>query len=257
MALSEISYPNSYNRELILDLTLNAFSVYDFDHENYPRVHDYVQLPGFILTETSTSVYDSSGNVVVDGSGNPVTTLVLVTGNRSTDLRRENFKLLVSESPQFTLGEYKDYTFTDWVSFDGVGVDFSSFLLTGYNLAGDMARQKQVIYLQVFCRRTEDYYDILGNLDHQSSCMVKSEWNWNNSAAQGKWGTSFQAYRFLYPYAATGTTGDAFDYGETVVVTKNKLRGRGKSLSILFESAAGKDLHLYGWNALVTINGEP
>lgn len=254
MATSEVNYPNSYNRELIFDLNLGAFSVYDLDHPGFPRINDYVQVPGYVIANYNAIVLDNAGDPVVDSSGDPVYTVEQYSTDRTTDLRRERFKYLVTLGVYVSLAEYKDYTFTDWVSVDSVGVDFSSYLLTGYNLAGDMARAKQIIYLQVFCTITEDEY-ISGVLQHQSSCMVKSEWNWNNSTTHGKWGTSFETYRLFKPYTAV-TDGD-FDYGETLMVTKNKLRGRGKALSILFESSTGKDMKLLGWNTLTTINGEP
>jgi len=264
MATSEVSYPNSYNRELILDLTLEAWSVYDFDHADMPRVHAYIPIPAYTITTTTVNVTDSTGVIVTDGSGNNVTIDIQTSVARTTDPRQENFKFLVTgvsgTDVKISLAEYRDYSFTDWVSFDGTGADFSSYLITGYNLAGDMARQKQVIYLQIFCKRTETVYTLDGAsvvLARQSSCYVQSQWNWCEDNTQGKWGTPFQAYRFLKPQPVAPAAGDDFLYGDTVIVTKNKLRGRGKALSLYIYSEAGKDMKLLGWNTLATINGEP
>lgn len=260
MAVSEINYPNSYNRELILDLTLEAYSVYVINHPGFPMLHDYVFIPGYYNSTSDVFVYDSSGNQVVDGSGNPVTVSATYSTDRITDSRRENFKLLISLGTNFSLAEYWDYSFYDWVTVDGVGENFDSYLVTGYNLAGDMARKKQVIYLQIFCKRTEENYTTVGGsvvLDKQSSCYVQSQWNWCEDNTQGKWGTPFQAYRFLLPQPTAPADGDPFDYGNTVIKTKNKLRGRGDALSLYVYSEAGKDMKLLGWNTLVTINGEP
>lgn len=256
---SEISYPNSYNRELILDLTLGAWSVYDMNHATFPNIHDYIPIPGFYLTNNTVNVYDNAGVLVTDGSGNPVTVVRQTSTDRTTDPRKERFKFLITRSTDVSIAEYRDYSFTDWVTIDGTGVDFSSYLITGYNLAGDMARHKQVIYLQIFCNRTETVYTLDGGtvLARQSSCKVQSQWDWNNSAAQGKWGPVFQAYRFLRPQPASPSPGDSFDYGETVITTKNKLRGRGRALSLYIQSEAKKDMKLLGWNVLTTINGEP
>ena len=204
MTTSEVSYPNSYNRELILDLTLEAWSVYDMDHDGMPRIHDYVSIPAYTLTTTTVNVTDSLGVIVTTAAAANVTIDIQTSVTRTTDPRQENFKFLVSSisgsNLKISLAEYRDYSFTDWVSFDGTGVDFSSYLITGYNLAGDMARQKQVIYLQIFCKRTETVYTLDGAsvvLARQSSCYVQSQWNWCEDNTQGKWGTAFQAYRFL------------------------------------------------------------
>lgn len=260
MAANELNYLNSYNKELIFDMNLGAFYVYDMNHPTFPKINDYLKVPSYILSSQTVSVLDNSGNIVVDGSGNPVTTTELTTATRNTDLRKERFKYLVTSGKNVSLAEYKDYTFTDWVTVDGVGANFTSYLITGYNLAGDMARKKQVIYLQVFCKRTETTYTTVNSsvvLANQSSCYVQSQWDWCEDATQGKWGTPFQAYRLFLPQPVAPVDGDAFDYGNLVITTKNKLRGRGDALSLYIYSEAGKDMKLLGWNTLTTINGEP
>ena len=121
-----------------------------------------------------------------------------------------------------------------------------------------MMRQKQAIYLKLYFDRTEDSYilDESGNvvLAHQSGCKVQSQWNWNNSASQGKWGIPFQGYRLLKTHPANPSAGDVFDYGERVIVTKNKLRGRGHCVSLLFVADCGKDTKLLGWGMNMTGN---
>lgn len=257
---SEILYPNSYNRELILDLTLGAWSVYSMDHPGFPKIHDYLSLPGYYLEDTIINGYNNAGVLVTDGAGNTITVVRQTSTDRTTDSRKERFKFLITHNTLVSLAEYRDYSFTDWVSIDNIGTDFSSYLITGYNLAGDMAREKQVVYLQIFCNKTETVYTMSGNnvvLARQSSCKVQSQWDWNNSIAQGKWGPVFQAYRFLRPQPVSPVSGDEFNYGETVITTKNKLRGRGRALSLYIQSEAGKDMKLLGWNVLATVNGEP
>ena len=49
--------------------------------------------------------------------------------------------------------------------------------------------------------------------------------------------------------------GDSFDDGNSVVVTKNKVRGNGKAISINIRSEEDHDLHLYGLSMVVGING--
>lgn len=260
MAL-DTTYLDSYNKELIFDLTLQAFSVFAIESSSsLPRVHAYMPVPNYYLAAETVTVVDSAGVPVTDSTGAIVTTTGYASNTRTSDARKFNFKFLTTYNNKWTFSEYRDYTFYDWVDSDGTGSSFSSYLLTGYNVAGDMARRKRVIYLQVFCKRTEEYYTTDGTgviLANQSSCMVKSEWEWHDSADQGKWGTSFQAYRFLLPQPASPVSGDTFAYGASVIQTKNKLRGSGEALSLLFESTAGKDMKLLGWNALVTVQGEP
>lgn len=258
---NEVTNYDAFNRELILDLTLGAFSIYDIAHTGGQLIRDYVDVPPFYLTRSEVQLY--RGNApVTDGSGNPVTTSGYVsTVNRQTDNRRERFKFLITAGTDISLAEYKDYRFVDWFSIDGVGLPYNTYLLTGYELSQDMLRQKQSIYLKIFFERTEDTYtlDSSGNvvLAHQSGCKVQSHWNWNNSAAQGKWGIPFQGYRLLKTQPANPSAGDTFDYGERVIVTKNKLRGRGHCLSLLFVPECGKDTKLLGWALENTKNDTP
>lgn len=257
----EVTNYDAFNRELILDLTLGAFSIYDIAHTGDQLIRDYVDVPPFYLTRSEVQLYRGN-DPVTDGSGNPVTISGYVsTVNRQTDNRRERFKFLITAGNKISLAEYKDYRFVDWFSIDGVGLPYNTYLLTGYELSQDMLRQKQSIYLKIFFERTEDVYtlDSDGNvvLAHQSGCKVQSHWNWNNSAAQGKWGIPFQGYRLLRTQPANPSAGDTFDYGERVIVTKNKLRGRGHCLSLLFVPECGKDTKLLGWALENTKNDFP
>lgn len=254
MSITELSFPTSYNHELILDLTLEAFSIYNFDHSDEdadaPKVHDYLPIRKTVKEDTETDIFDESGNVVTDGSGNSVTTTVQITTNRTRDSRLENFKFITSQGSNITLSEYRDYDFYDFVSYDGTGFNFSSFLVTGHDISQDFLRKKQAIYLLVFCERTETIYSIVGGVVTPvipSSCKVQARWEWNTSAAQGKWGTQFQAYRLFLPKATSPSSGDTFDYGPSVIETKNKLRGSGKALSLYFQSEEAKDMKLLGW----------
>lgn len=254
---TELSSYDSFNRELILDLTLGAFSIYDIAHNNNQAIRDYIEVPAFYLKREDVVLYRGN-DVVTDGSGVPlVITGAVSTVNRHTDNRAERFKFLVTSGTDISLAEYRDYRFVDWYSIDGVGLPFNSYLLTGYTFTEDLLRNKQTIYLKLFFERTEDVYtiDSLGNvvLAHQSGCKVQAHWNWNNSVAQGKWGVPFQGYRLLKNQPTSPVEGDTFDYGEKVIVTKNKLRGRGHCLSLLFVPECGKDTKLLGWGLDVTV----
>ncbi len=252
---------DSYNRELIFDLTLGAFSLYDMAHgDNYPVLNDYVPVTDAYSTLEDQSVLNDGGDQVVDDDGNIVIASLNASANRNLNPRKERIKYLTTHGTSWTLSEYRDYNFRDFVSLDDVGADFFSFLITGYDLGGDMMRNKQAPYLLVYCRRTESHYILTGSgivPDLPSSCIVQVQWDWNDSPAQGKWGTKFEAYRLLKSIHQTPIAGEMFDYGDTVVVTKNKLRGKGRSLSLFIQSDSGKDLRLLGWGVLETKQGEP
>lgn len=246
---SESNYLNNYIKELNLDLTLKAFYVYSISSlaSNSPMVCDYLPVPGHSYSTVTDAVYVSTDPVVV--TADPV--VVNLTGQVS---RSSDYNFLTLSGTSFTLSKYKNTTFKDWVTADGTGVNYLSYLVTGYELLGDVMRYKQTPYILFYFDRTEDGFTLVGGnleIDNPSSCLVQAQWNWTDSANSGKWGTQFQAYRLLRPYIPSGEA-DTFDYGDRVIVTKNKLRGSGRALSLKIQSEAGKDMVLLGWAMEVT-----
>ena len=252
---SESNYINKYNRELILDLTLSAFYPHTISSlaSNSPYVSDYVAIPGYSIT-TNTVDVAVGGDTVSITSGDGV-----VVNQDSAVNRTTQFSFLTFRGTSFTLSKYSSTSFLDWVlAGSGTGVNYSSFLVTGYELFNDIMRTKQAPYMFFYFERTEDGYELSGSnleLSNRSSCLVQAQWNWTNSANSGKWGNQFQAYRLLRNYIPSGV-GDPFDYGEAVIVTKNKLRGSGRALSVYLQSEAGKDMRVLGWGVEVTADSK-
>jgi len=247
---SETNYINNYNKELVYDLTLQAWYINSISSlaSNSPYIADYIPIPGYAVTTFEEAVYagtdlvqTSTADVVIDSS---------IQTARSTQ-----FSFLTISGTNFTISKYKDDTFKDWVTSNGTGVNYSSYLVTGYELFDNFLKEKQIPYIYFYFKRTEDGYDdSSGNLEltNQSSCKVQAQWNWTNSANSGRWGSEFQAYKLLRNYIPSGAA-DPFDYGEGVIVTKNKLRGSGKTLSLKISSEEGKDMKILGWGMPVTM----
>jgi hypothetical protein len=241
---------NIYNKELILDLTLNAF--YTHSYENLegtsPLITGYVSYPGITVFSDDVAIY--AGNEVVEVTS----TDTVVVNSDIAQARGSQFGFLTLYNTSFTISKLLNTTFVDWFTADGQGISYSSYLVTGYEITGDATRNKQVPYMFCYFEKTETGFTETNgvlDLDNQSSCLVQAQWNWANSAAGGKWGTQFQAYRFKRPYFPTGAL-DNFDTGDRVVVSKSKLRGRGRALSLKIESEAGKDMRILGWSLRMT-----
>ena len=248
----ETNHINKYNRELVLDLTLKAFypqSISDLS-TNTPYVADYIDIPGYAITTVDEGVYVGGDEVFVSLDPVVITSEILTA-------RTSQFSFLTIVGTSFTISKYISKTFKDWFTADSVGADYSSYLVTGYEVFGEVMRTKQVPYIFFYFDRTEDGFTEVGDtlqIDNPSSCFVQVQWNWANSANSGKWGTEFQAYRFNRNYIPSGQS-DLFDYGDRVIVTKNKLRGSGKSLSLKISSEEGKDMRLLGWAHTLTGKG--
>ena len=248
------NYVNTYNRELVLDLTLKAFYPNTITSlaSDSPFVADYIVLPRFTVSTVQDEIVVGTDVVEADAVG--VTVGVETRTNRTI-----TYSFLASASTDFTIAQYNNTSFLDWYTEDSTGIDYSSYLITGYDIFGDLMRKKYIPYLFMYLDRTEDGFTLVGAdliADNQSSCMVQAQWDWADSINSGKWGTSFECYRYKRNYIPTGAS-DTFDYGKNVIVTKSKLRGNGKALSLRIESTAGKDMKLLGWAVLMEAPARP
>ena len=126
---------------------------------------------------------------------------------------------------------YKDWT--DYATFSAQAsdeIDYTSYFITGYRLDGQAQRFFQSNYVFV-------YLDTVSN----SSCYMQGIWDFTNSNASGKWSTLQQIY-------SSGTT------LRDVNFRRLKIRGKGRSLQLRFESESGKPFSIMGWSLWETAN---
>lgn len=243
-------------RELVLDVNLSAFYPSEIGAVNggYPKPLSMIKVPPFKTSITDSRVVDLSGNIVTSTDGSAVITEVETVNSSLSEIYYLVATGVSNGSVNYSFAFYKDTTFTDWASYNGTGVDAPAYLLTGWSGMGDFQRQKQVPYITVYSVKTETGFDVDYNPTNPSSVLVQSQWSWTNLESSGKWGQQFQAYRHKRFWAPSSSS-DGFDDGEYVVTTRNKLRGRGRTLSLKFSTEPKKDFHLLGWSFIVNVNG--
>jgi len=144
-------------------------------------------------------------------------------------------------------------------SFQDFSTDYpTAYIETGHETLGKPSNKKTAPYLTTHFRQTEENWIADGSggfeLDLQSGCQMRAKWDWNNSSANGRFSPPQEVYRFRRLYLPTQA--EAFDSGETVITTKNKILGRGQALSIRFEQEAGKDMQLLGYTAQWSVKGK-
>lgn len=230
------TFVSRYNKELVLDLSLEAWypnSISALD-EPSPYIAGYLPTPDFLLRKEGVR---SRGDTMVKY-------LVVQFINPSTN------------SAAVSFAYYRDETFRDWKSLDSIGTPFLSYFVTGYEIMGDTARSKQAPYIVVHQKRTETraVADVDGNVvaNNPSGLYMQAQWGWSDSGTSGKWANPQQVYRLPRPY--TLNLGEEIDYGESVITTKNRVRGSGKALSLYFYSDGDKDFYLHGW--AITFTGK-
>ena len=118
---------------------------------------------------------------------------------------------------------------------------------------GDLMLRKNAPYIQVYSRVTETGWT--GNETsgyepiREGSLLVSSFWDFSKAGTQQQ-----QAYRLKSIPIVNSSNLTDFGYPDTVVDTRLKIRGRGKSMRLKFESEEGKDFHLLGYGVLSATN---
>ncbi len=135
------NYINRYNKELILDLTLEAFYVNSFSSlaSNSPYIADYIEIPGYSVGNQDTNVLVATDEVIIT-AGDAVLITASVIASRSSQ-----FSFLTITGTSFTVSKFSNKKFTDWeTAGSGTGANYLSYLITGYELFGDVMRNKQI-----------------------------------------------------------------------------------------------------------------
>lgn len=241
-------------KELVIDLQLQAYytnTIKKAQSGFSPKVVSiYKGLP-YRISFNEVAIEVGSDEVLV--GTDPV--VVGIEERLGAAQRELGYVVITSNSPtvSITFAKYRDGSFRDWLSHDGVGVDADAYLITSYLSGTDFQRDKQLNYMTVHMRRTETGYDNDMNPLNPSSCLVQARWGWSNSDNSGKWSREFQAYRYRMLYLPTDSTDD-YDNGFSTVVSRNKIRGVGKVLSLRFRTEPYKNLHLYGWSMVFSVS---
>lgn len=240
---------SSITYELIFNTVINAF------YKN--RIYNPLTNDGEIVGAISASQFSSSNNeedIAVLGDSVVVSTVPVVIPDLTIDSGIQSIRYLAFVKSgsvlSFTFGYLRDTQFRDWPQLSPV--DAKAFLVTGSITGGDSGIEKQVPYLTMHMKRTEFGVDVDGTPNNKSGCLVGSRWDFSDSTNSNRWSNLFQAYRYRKPYLISGPS-DTYDNGYDLITTKNKLRGRGRAVSLYMETEPLKDCKIIGWN--LALNG--
>lgn len=239
----------SYVKEVVLDTRIPAFYVFKINNLSDTAIRGVFSTQAYVEQGIDEVIYAGIDAVLAGADS------VVVSSPRRLPTKSSVRYLMLVEQPEnefYTFGYYKDTSFADWKTADGIGVDAKAYLLTGAIVGGDSSVDKQVPYVTVHMYRTETGVDADLTPINQSSCLMRAQWEWSNSATSNKWGRSQQVYRLTRPYFVGDSSG-TYDPGFELVSTKNKLRGQGKAVSLYFETEPTKDCRIVGWN--INVNG--
>lgn len=214
-----------FDKIMIFDVRSGAFYVWTLPTSSV-SVHGIFVADAQGAQTQQYVVIDAAVENVIDAAGDTV-----VAFSQSEQTITPVFKYLVSYpfsgSYKFTMADQIDTTYTDWTSYDSVGVDYTSTFTTGYKIRGNAAIKFQSTYV-FFYNEGDGMYDVQG----------------------------------IWDYAITGNTGkytskqrlNYNDISYSNMHKKIKLRGNGRTLQYKVTSVAGEPFTIIGWAAVESAN---
>lgn len=236
---------NKKNRVLILDIALQAFYPWKVSDS---QTGDNRRIVGLTYAQGAGSAMVNSLVELPIGLFEPVvaadeTDFVYIPKVTQLAESKSSVVFVVASDIGLSFGLFNDKSFYDWGD-----ANYTSFAETGYDFMGDLVLKKSAPYLVTYCRVTEEGWDDEAII-RPSSLYVSAYWDFRKTSST----SAQQAYRYKKTPVPTGNPLD-FGYPDTVISTRLKVRGTGRSMRIKFESEEGKDFTLIGYGILQGAN---
>lgn len=234
---------NKYNKILFFDEALAAFFPWTIsDNVAGSYVAGASVYTGVGIGEVTFQIVDSDSNEVVDSSSN---TMEVTRNTRQFASSAIKFLCIDGTSSKITFGQFTNTDFLDWGS-----ANYDSYVESAYDFLGDIHTRKNAPYITPYFRVTETGWEDAGSGNYtpvrESSCLVSFIWDFKDTPSS----TPQQGYRLKKLPVVDPLSLNTFGYEFSTVSTRLKLRGRGQSMRVKFESEQGKDFHLLGYEII-------
>lgn len=164
------------------------------------------------------------------------------------DVSDTNKKLKVACQTNASVVQICDFDQSNYEDFYNSGNEASiPYMYTGWDNVGDHQRRRQAPIVTVYNKKTATGYTSTGNgwePVNPASVKMTALWDWTDDAISGKIYGPIQTYRNVRNFVPSGASDED---GYPVVVTRNKVRGRGRALQLKFEGEEGYDTHILGF----------
>lgn len=239
--------PKLFNRALVLDNRIGSFYTHTFGTS--------INIRAIVETPPSPKGGKRETAVTVSGEGVVVTGETVFVSTLFKENNSSQWKFLVTQTTSdaghfrvsmadFLHKRVAPFKYRDWYSLDLVGSPYKSYAITGHLLDPNGASKAgQSMYVTTYLKRTETAW-LPDGIENEGSCLMQARWDFTDSPVAGKWGSEQQIYRkrrYLGPFVGP------HDDGYPLVITKSKVRGRGKALQLKFENDGDKEFSLVGW----------
>lgn len=235
-----------YNNFLIFDEQVGSFTPWTISDQagTSPKIVGLITRPGLVSSISELNVVDTSGNVILDSSGNQVT----VSRETYTISNLELSLVCRDTNDNFSFGFFNGGTYLDWGT-----TSYNSYIETPYDFMGDMTTKKQGEYCTIYTRVTETGFELDGNgnlaFSNPSGGMFSCYWDFRTDASM-----TDQVFYRLKRYPVPGVTGPV-TMPTTVTSSRMRLKGRGRILRLRFDAETGKEMYMVGYEMIGLKNG--
>jgi len=221
-----------FDAALSFNTLTGAFYPFSIPSSSPVKVNGIVAVQGQgSTTSNAITVTDNNGNVVTDSLLVPVTSSI--TNTQSLAAVTKFLCSYTSASVNvFTFAETSG-NYLDWITYDSIGVDYTSYLISGFKVHGDAQKKFQSNYVYVFA----------GNIPNPQF-FIQGIWDYANTGS----GTGGFTSRQKLVYTNTSLTN---------AWKRVKIRGSGLSLQIKYSSVTGQPFDILGWTIFETGNAGP
>lgn len=117
----------------------------------------------------------------------------------------------------------------DWVYLDSTGIDYDSYIITGYKVHGQGQRQFQGNYVYIFTESNAD-----------TSAYARYKWDYFTASSSHRWSSEEQIYRH--------------QSNQTYSIKRLWMRGQGLALQLNIRSDEDAPFTLIGYSMFETGN---
>ncbi len=232
---------NKRNNILILDVQLQAFYPWLIaDNANYPMSLFFFDAYG--SEEFEDIVTDNSLATVTDAALADVYT----TGYNLISNSQTQLGVLTFSANKVTVSSFSSKLFLDWET-----EDYPAYVECGYDFGGDLLLKKNAPYITVLCRSTEEGFGLgpTYTVINPSGLFMEAYWDFKDYPA-----TRQQVYRVKpSPVVNVNNLSDT-GQNKSVVTSRMKVRGHGRSMRLKFVAEEGKNFVLLGYSVLIGAN---
>ena len=168
----------TYDRALNFNINTGAFYPWIIP-SSAVTVNGIVVLDGAAGTTTQYDVNDDTANLVIDDTSNQV---ISFSFSVSAAGAQPVFKYLTSYtsggSYAVTFSEARNTSYVDWYTYDSAGINYTSYLISGYKLRGQGLTKFQPIWIVLYSDLTEaTRYQIQSIWDYANTDTNTNRWS--------------------------------------------------------------------------------